>query len=232
MLFRSDLEAIADFAERHNIWFHADGAHGGGAVFSTKYQSLLKGIDRADSVVVDFHKVLMVPALATALVFRREQESFSTFQQRAQYLWNSAEADWYNPGKRTFECTKYMMSLKIFTLLKLYGEAVFAAVVDQVYDLGQKFAKMIAKRPNFELAMEPECNIVCFRMVKDGVSDLNAYNQALRERILEKGHFYIVQTTLRDKLYLRTSLMNPLTTEQDLTILLDELESLTVAAAF
>ena len=227
-----DLEAIADFAERHNIWFHADGAHGGGAVFSTKYQSLLKGIERADSVVVDFHKVLMVPALATALVFKREQDSFSTFQQRAQYLWNSVEADWYNLGKRTFECTKYMMSLKIFTLLKLYGEEVFAAVVDQVYDLGQKFAKMIAKRPNFELAMEPECNIVCFRVVKNGVSDLNAFNQSLREHILEKGHFYIVQTTLRDKVYLRTSLMNPLTTEQDLTILLDELESLANAATF
>ena len=120
------------------------------------------------------------------------------------------------------------MSLKIFTLLKLYGEAVFAAVVDQVYDLGQEFAKMIAKRPNFELAMEPESNIVCFRVVRTGVSDLNAYNQALRERILEKGHFYIVQTTLRDKVYLRTSLMNPLTTEADLSTLLDELERMSL----
>ncbi|MDX2070452.1 MAG: pyridoxal-dependent decarboxylase [Haliscomenobacter sp.] len=227
-----NLEAIADFAERHNIWFHTDGAHGGGAVFSKKYQPLLKGIDRADSVVVDFHKVLMVPALATALVFKREQDSFSIFQQKAQYLWNTVEADWYNLGKRTFECTKYMMSLKIFTLLKLYSEELFAAVVDQVYDLGQKFAKILAKRPNFELAMEPECNIVCFRVVKAGVSDLNAFNQELRNRILEKGHFYIVQTTLRNKVYLRTSLMNPLTTEQDLTILLDELESLANTAAF
>lgn len=227
-----DLVAIADFARQHNVWFHVDGAHGGAAVFSQKYQSLLRGIERADSVVVDFHKLLMVPGLATALVFQKEQDSFSTFQQRAQYLWNSVEADWYNPGKRTFECTKYMMSLKVFTLLHLYGEEVFAAAIDQVYDLGQKFAKMIAKRQNFELVMEPECNIVCFRVIKNGIIDLNAFNLHIRQQLLEKGHFYIVQTTLRDKVYLRTSLMNPLTTEQDLTILLDELESLADAATF
>lgn len=221
-----DLMAIADFAQKNNIWLHVDGAHGGAAVFSPKYQSLLRGIERADSVVVDFHKLLLVPGLATALVFQREQDSFSTFQQRAQYLWNSVEADWYNPGKRTFECTKYMMSLKVFTLLHLYGEEVFAAVVDQVYDLGQKFAKMIAKRQNFELAMEPQCNIVCFRIIKNGICDLNAFNLHIRQQLLEKGYFYIVQTTLRNKVYLRVSLMNPLTTEQNLTILLDELESL------
>lgn len=227
-----DLGVIADFAQKHNLWLHVDGAHGGAAVFSQKYQSLLQGIERADSVVVDFHKVLMVPGLATALVFQKEQDSFSTFQQKAQYLWNSVEADWYNLGKRTFECTKYMMSLKVFTLLRLYGEEVFTAAVDQVYDLGQKFAKMIAKRPNFELAMEPECNIVCFRVIKNGISDLNAFNLHLRQQLLEKGHFYIVQTTLRDKVYLRTALMNPLTSEQNLRILLDELESLANTAAF
>jgi L-2,4-diaminobutyrate decarboxylase len=222
------LEAIADFAERHNIWFHADGAHGGAAVFSQQYRHLLQGIERADSVVMDFHKMLMIPALATGLVFKRTEDSFSTFQQRAEYLWNNTEADWYNLGKRTFECTKYMMSLKIATVLRLYGEAAFAAAVDQTYDLGQKFAEILAKRPNFELAMEPECNIVCFRVIKSGVSDLNAFNLELRRRVLEKGNFYLVQTTLRGVVYLRVSLMNPLTTEKELEMLLDELESFSI----
>jgi L-2,4-diaminobutyrate decarboxylase len=76
--------------------------------------------------------------------------------------------------------------------------------------------------------MEPECNIVCFRVVKSGVSDLNAFNLELRQRALEKGNFYLVQTTLRGVVYLRVSLMNPLTTEKELEMLLDELESFSI----
>jgi L-2,4-diaminobutyrate decarboxylase len=117
-----------------------------------------------------------------------------------------------------------MMALKIVTLLRLYGEEVFAAAVDRQYDLGKKFADLLRQRPNFELATEPECNIVCFRKVIGEGADLNAYNLHLRQRLLEKGHFYIVQTTLRDQVYLRVSLMNPLTTVQDLEKLLDELD--------
>lgn len=218
-----DLVSIAQFAKSKNIWFHVDGAHGGAVIFSEKYKQLVNGIEQADSVVIDWHKMLMTPALATALIFKNGDDAYQTFHQKAQYLWaNQTSQDWFNSGKRTFECTKYMMSVKIYTILKTYGEGIFAENVDYLYDLGREFAKMINESKNFELAVEPQSNIVCFKLK----SAQNENTAEIRKRLLEKGNFYIVQTSIREKTYLRVSLMNPLTTTDDLKELLDEIESI------
>lgn len=221
-----DLSAIADFCEKHNLWLHVDGAHGGAVVFSEKYKHLVDGIDRADSVTIDWHKMLMTPALATSLIFRRNENSFRTFHQQAQYLWASDADDWFNSGKRTFECTKLMMSVKIYTLLKAYGEAIFAENVDTLHELARQFALRIRQHPNLELAVEPQSNIVCFRYINAPGTDLNQLNTAIRQQLLHDGRFYIVQTTLHGEVYLRVSLMNPLTTLADLDALLSLIGSL------
>lgn len=221
-----NLEEIATFAQKHQLWFHADGAHGGAVVFSEKYKHKVAGLYQADSVVIDWHKMLMTPALATALIFKRDEDAFKTFQQKAQYLWaNQHSKDWFNSGKRTFECTKLMMSVKIYSILKAHGEEIFGENVGYLYDLGRTFAEMIKSRSNFELGIEPESNIVCFRLKPSGKS-LNELNSAIRKQLLQEGKFYIVQTTLQENIYLRVSLMNPLTTETDLNALLDEVENI------
>ncbi len=181
--------------------------------------------------MVDYHKMLMVPALATALIYKRASDAHRTFQQRAQYLWASTDADWYNTGKRTFECTKLMMSVKVYTLMRLYGDALFTDNIDTLYGLGHIFAGLIRQRPGFDLAIEPECNIVCFRYVGQATdpTELNTLNQRIRAALLADGRFYIVQTTLREQTYLRVSLMNPLTSEADLVGLIAAIERIAAA---
>lgn len=221
-----NLEAIATFAAEKQIWFHVDGAHGGPVVFTEKYRHLARGIELADSVVIDCHKLLMTPALTTALLYKHADQSYHTFQQDAHYLWQKdADPEWFNYGKRTFECTKLMMSLKFFTLVKVHGVEVLGENVTALYDLARTFANIIRQRKGFELAMEPQSNIVCFRRCDPGLSDgeLNVVNAGIRKEILEEGQFYIVQTTLRGKLFLRTTLMNPFTTEEHLSLLLDRI---------
>nr|WP_293845401.1 aminotransferase class I/II-fold pyridoxal phosphate-dependent enzyme [uncultured Arsenicibacter sp.] len=219
------LPAIADFCEQHRLWLHADGAHGGAVVFSDTYRHLVSGIERADSVVVDWHKMLMVPALATSVIFRRNDDAFKTFHQQAQYLWADQQStDWFNSGKRTFECTKLMMSVKIYAVLKTYGEQILAENIERLHALAAYFADAVTKAPDFTLALRPESNIVCFRyQPQNGEVDGNELNSRIRQRLLEEGRFYIVQTTLNGNLYLRISIMNPLTTTGDLDALLDEI---------
>ncbi len=220
-----DLEALAVFAENNNLWFHIDGAHGGGVIFSEKYKYLAKGIDRADSVVIDFHKMLLTPSLNTALIFKQSEDSYKTFEQKAQYLWDSQQSrEWYNSGKRTFECTKLMMSLKVYSNLRMYGEDIFEKNINRLYDLGKAFAEIIKNREEFELLIDPEANIVNFRYINTASEDLNYLNSKIREELILSGKFYIVQTMIGEQRYLRTSIMNPLTDEEDFKALLDEIE--------
>ncbi|MEZ4988646.1 MAG: pyridoxal-dependent decarboxylase [Saprospiraceae bacterium] len=218
-----DLEAVADFCEQYNLWFHADGAHGGAVVFSPLYRHLAKGMERADSVVIDYHKMLMTPALNTALLFREGHLAYHTFSQRAQYLWeNTPDPEWYHSGKRTFECTKLMMSIKVYALLRTYGEALFAENIERLHESASLLANMIADHPDFELAVVPSSNIVNFRFIPCPVARRDEVNEAIRQRLLASGAFYIVQTTLRNERYLRCSVMNPFTDSRTFQSLLEE----------
>lgn len=206
-----DIDAMADFCESNNLWLHIDGAHGGSAIFSEQYKYLLKGADRADSIIIDAHKMMMAPALCTFALFKDQKYCNSNFAQKAQYLWEKADdEDWYNYGRKTFECTKLMMSIKVYAIIKEHGEGIFTEFVDTLYNAARDFASVVNKHPDFELLMPPESNIMCFRYTK--AANLNKINKALREYLLNDGEFYIVQTELNGEIWLRLSIMNPFTT--------------------
>ncbi len=222
-----NLNHLANFAEKYDLWFHVDGAHGGGVIFSKRNKHLVNGIERADSVVIDFHKMLMTPALNTGLIFKKTEDAYQTFAQKAHYLWDSQDTrEWYNSGKRTFECTKFMMSIKVYAILKTHGEEIFEKHIDTLYNLASIFSKVIDDNPNFELALRPEANIVNFRYTKVKNKNVNSFNADIRKNLIISGKFYIVQTTIKKELYLRTAIMNPLTKEEDLISLLNEIETI------
>ncbi len=218
------LDRIADFCAQHDLWFHVDGAHGAPVVFSPAYRKVVSGMERADSITIDFHKMMLTPAITTGLLFRDEKYSYQTFAQQAAYLLNEQEGEWFNSGKRAFECTKRMMSIQVYAIMRTYGMKIFEQNVTYLYDLAKTFARQIQQRPALQLALAPEANIVCFRYAPEGVDEpsLNKLNAAIRQEIVEDGQFYMVQTQIRERLYLRTTLMNPFTTEALLARLLDE----------
>ena len=223
-----DLEGIADFCEEFGLWFHVDGAHGAPMALSQKYRHLVHGIERADSIAMDFHKSLAIPATTTALFFKNGALSFRTFQQKADYLFKEAELEWYNMAKRTFECTKLMMSVKIYSALKQEGFAFWDAYVTQLVDLGHLFGEMIMNHHQFELALAPACNIVCFRFKANhlNTSEMNDVNEHIRAAIISDGAFYMVKTKLQDIVWLRCTFTNPFTERKHMEHLLDQITAI------
>jgi L-2,4-diaminobutyrate decarboxylase len=113
------------------------------------------------------------------------------------------------------------LSVPLWLCLSTLGTRFFGELIDHGYALAERFARHLAAAADFELCVPPDTNIVCFRHVPEGVADLDAHQRTLRARIRRDGEFFIVQTVLGGKVWLRTSLMNPLTTEADLVALMD-----------
>lgn len=218
-----NLEQIGTFAEKHNIWFHVDGAHGGAAIFSEKYKYLLKGIERSDSLIVDFHKMMMTPPLSTAVIYNAGHRKINEFSPKAAYLWqDQLSEEWWNSAKHTLECTKPLTIIHTYAIMRLYGDEIYRQNVDTLYDLGKEFAELIRKQPDMELAIEPCSNIVCFRYVSEN-GNINETNKMIAEELLKDGTYYTVSTAIRGEFYLRVTLMNPLTSTEELTGLLQKI---------
>ena len=220
-----NLTEIGAFCKANNIWFHVDGAHGAANAFSEDWKFLVEGIETADSVAMDFHKMLLAPSLVTALVLNDGRNQFKTFAQHAHYLWeNDASFEWHNVAKRSFECTKSMLSLPVYTLLYQYGTSLFSAYINRVNKLCQYIFGQLKANNNWEVPVSPSCNIICFRFLPSKSTrliDINHLNKYIREQIILGGNFYIVQTVLSENVFLRLSITNALTTEADLDALLD-----------
>lgn len=222
------LDAIADFCAAHGLWLHVDGAHGAAAALSPRHAALVRGIERADSVVWDAHKLLAMPALCTAVLYRDAEHAYGAFAQDASYLF-ARERQWWNLGLRTLECTKRMMSTLLYASLRAYGVGFFRAYVERVFALGAALADRITAAPDFELATPPAANIVCFRhRPVSGPTDpaaLDALQTTARTRCRDAGRYYFLDTQLAGRRWLRTALMNPLTTPADLDGMLDAIRT-------
>lgn len=112
--------------------------------------------------------------------------------------------------------------------LMLYGKEFFANHVTHAYDLARGFAELLKNDKEFELAVEPQSNIVCFRYLLQHQKqiDINVLQAKIRNQINQSGKFYIVKTTFNNILYLRISLMNPMTTLQHLKKLVEDVKAI------
>ena len=219
-----DLQAIGQFCLKHNLWFHVDGAHGGACAFSSQYRHLIAGIEMADSIGMDFHKMLLAPSLTSAVLFKNGTNAYRTFSQDAEYLLSALEEQdpWHDVARRSFECTKTMLSFKVFSIIAIHGWDILDKNVTQLIDLAASFADLIEAADDFELAIRPQANILCFRFTGAG-DDLNRANAAIRKSMTEEGAFYIVQTVLHGETWLRTTISNPLSNITHFSALLERI---------
>jgi L-2,4-diaminobutyrate decarboxylase len=198
------LQEIGEFCRARNIWFHVDGAHGASALLSEKYRHLLKGAEKADSIIWDAHKLMRTPTLCAALLVRDHRTIDQAFQQEASYLFHEKEQPGFDFMHRTVECTKAGLGLKLFMVLAALGEQGLAKHIERQMELAVEAFEYIHPLTEFECPVRPQSNILCFRI--EGSDHLQLL---IRNRLIADGEFYISTTSFNGIRFLRLALMNP-----------------------
>ncbi len=215
------LRPIGEFCREEGVWLHVDGAHGASALLSSELRHLLDGVELADSLTWDAHKMMRTPSVCAALLVRDYRTIDAAFSQEASYLFHDKDQPGFDFLHRAVECTKSALGLRFFLVLAALGEQGLACYVERQYRMAAE-AYQILQGLNFvEVPVVPEANILCFRV--PGPDDLQL---ELRRRILAAEDFYITSTQFRGKRYLRAVFMNPETYLEDFRRLMTQIRQL------
>ncbi|MFF7390349.1 pyridoxal phosphate-dependent decarboxylase family protein [Streptomyces scabiei] len=211
------LPALADLCRDHGARLHVDAAYGGGLLFSDRHRARLDGLNHAHTVTLDLHKLGWQP-VAAGLLAVRDTTDLAALDQRADYLNadDDTEAGLPDLLGRSLRTTRRPDILKTAVTLKTLGRTGLGALVDQVCALAQEFAATIEAHPGFELYDRPTLSTVCFRPA--GAPDTTV--AGIRRRLLHDGRAVLGRASLDDRLWLKTTLLNPHTRPDDLTALL------------
>ncbi|MGV9884695.1 pyridoxal phosphate-dependent decarboxylase family protein [Streptomyces sp. NPDC003006] len=211
------LDDIAALCATHGARLHIDAAYGAGLLFSDVRKKLLRGIDRADTVTLDLHKLGWQPA-AAGLLAVRDPHDLAALTHRADYLNADDDTDAGLPDLlgRSLRTTRRPDVLKIAVTLKALGRQGLGALVDQVCEAARRFADLIEADPRFELHDAPTISTVLFRPTDAD----DTHIAHVRRRLLTEGTAVLGRADLDGRRWLKATLLNPHTRPDDLTALL------------
>ncbi|KRA29779.1 hypothetical protein ASD81_18845 [Nocardioides sp. Root614] len=221
------LPAIADLALAYDAWLHVDAAYGGGLLISPRRRSMLDGIDRADSVTVDYHKTFFQPVSSSAIIVRN-RDTMSPATVHADYL-NPREATDPNQVDKSLQTTRRFDALKLWLTLRTMGPELLGGYVDAVVDLTAAVYAVLRDEPDLQFAAAPELSTLVFRYVPRDVAlgedGLGALNRAIREALYDSGAAMVAATRVDGIQYLKVTLLNPMATADDIVGVLDLVRS-------
>ncbi len=226
-----DLAALAGIAQREKLWFHVDGAIGGLAIMAPDIAPRLVGIQQADSIALDFHKLGQVPYDAGFILVRDGALHRDTFASPAAYLRRETRglatgAVW--PCDLGPDLSRGFRALKTWFTLKVYGTDALGAMISRTCELARYLELKIAMTPKLELLAPASLNIVCFRHRGGNPDRLNARIVA---DLQESGIAAPSTTMIGDRLAIRAAIVNHRTEPRDIDALLKAVSKFAATAA-
>jgi glutamate/tyrosine decarboxylase-like PLP-dependent enzyme len=208
-----ELEGLAELAAAEGMWLHVDGAYGAPGALCPTGRAVLRGLELADSLVLDPHKWLFAPYDVGCLFVRRPGVLDRTFSMRPEYLADvrpdTAEV---NFGDRSLELTRRSRALKLWLMLKVTGAARVRDAIERCIGLAEHAQRLLESDPSWEVVTPAQLGIVTF-----ACRDWSAEEHSARAADLAADGFAAVTSTvLRDRPALRLCTINPLTTETDI----------------
>ncbi len=210
----------AALARQYRTRLHVDAAYGGGAAFSDQLRPLLSGVDSADTITLDLHKIGWQPAAASVLLVRQSSD-FGPYQRRIAYLNPEDDgAEGYDGLLgHSLATTRRADALKVAATFLALGRSGLGSLLDACHYLARHAARRIAAHPQLELTAGAALTTVVFRYC---CADSDRVNGALRRRLLRSGTALLGRTSVPGRgVHLKLTLLNPETRTHDIDELLE-----------
>jgi aromatic-L-amino-acid/L-tryptophan decarboxylase len=226
------LDAIADVAREHGLWFHVDGAYGGPGVLADELRPLFAGIERADSIAFDPHKWLYTPHSGGCILVRDFEDlprSFS-IHEHASYVHEDKDVtgtgvDGIDIGP---QFSRSFWALKVWTSLLAHGTNAYGRRIAHDVELAGYLHRRAEERPEFEPMAPVTLSIACFRYVPPDLPNdegreeyLDALNERLMTEIQMDGRVFPSNAVLNGRFVLRACIVNFRTEAEEMDLLLD-----------
>lgn len=213
-----NITEIANIAKHNNIWLHADAAVGGALILSEENKHRINGIELADSVTIDFHKLFFQP-ISCGAFFCKDSTNLKLLCHHADYL--NPDKDGFNALNlidKSIQTTRRFDALKLCIALKCSGTKLFSKWLDHIIAITTQSIKIANKDKDFQLAFEESqhlknsLNTVVFRYFDNTLDSatLSSINSKIHKAIFHDGNFAIAQTKINSETYLKITLVNPM----------------------
>ncbi|HVA27665.1 MAG TPA: aminotransferase class I/II-fold pyridoxal phosphate-dependent enzyme [Candidatus Baltobacteraceae bacterium] len=208
---------IAEVAKKHDLWLHVDAAYAGVAAILPEFASLMDGVDRADSLVVNPHKWMFVPMDLSVLFLRDESTVRRAFSLVPEYL-TTTDGDVRNYMDYGLQLGRRFRALKLWFVLRHLGAKTIREKLRDHIALAQRFAQWVRDERDWEVLAPHPFSVVCFRFHPEGVDDereLERLNAELLEAVNATGEMFISHTKIDGSYALRLAIGNLRTTQAD-----------------
>ncbi|MCG7205854.1 MULTISPECIES: lysine decarboxylase DesA [Streptomyces] len=219
------LPEIAELCEQYGVWMHVDAAYGCGLLASLKHRDRIAGIERADSVTVDYHKSFFQPVSSSAVLVR-DAATLRHATYHAEYLNPRRMVQERIPNQvdKSLQTTRRFDALKLWMTLRTMGADGIGELFDEVCDLAAEGWRLLAADPRYDVVVEPSLSTLVFRYIPSAVTDpaeIDRANLYARKALFASGDAVVAGTKVGGRHYLKFTLLNPETTTADITAVLD-----------
>jgi len=207
---------IAEVCARERLWLHVDAAYAGSAAVVPELRWLLRGCERADSLVMNPHKWLFVPVDLSAFYTRRPEVVKAAFSLVPEYLRTAEESVAPNLMDYGVSLGRRFRALKLWMVIRAFGAEGLAARIREHVRLAQVFRAWVEADPDFEVVAPSPLSVVCFRFRGRGLSpaDADRANAKILDSVNYSGEAYLSHTRLADRTVLRLAIGNVRTEER------------------
>ena len=232
------MDQLADVAQEFGLWLHVDAAYGGFAAALESKRMCYAGLERADSIALDYHKWLYQPFEVGCTLVRNWQALERTFNKSAEYLDYGAHEARFDFSKHHFALSRNAKAFKVWMTFKTYGAQQLRAMIAKDIDNAAYLADCVEQAEDFELVEHGPLAIICFRYrgeidsihvdiadIEHERAQLNTLNARLLDALELDGRIFITGTLLRGKHVIRACIINHRTGRADVDFLLATIRS-------